>query len=149
MKKKWVAGIGVFILILSLFGSVVMANNVQSELAKVRNATAKYHDIRKAEENGYVLGTDLIPNMGYHYINFELIDEVVDPLVPEILVYVPSGNGLKLVAVEYMSTVDNSLFGRSFDPPHGDIPYTLHAWIWHPNPDGMFEPFNPNVANVD
>ena len=45
-----------------------------------------------------------------------------------------------------------SLFGRGFDGPMpGHDPtmpvhYDLHAWIYTPNPDGMFTPFNPLVS---
>ncbi|MEX2549894.1 MAG: hypothetical protein WD638_06695, partial [Nitriliruptoraceae bacterium] len=58
---------------------------------------------------------------------------------------------LRLVAVEYASWQPASLFGQTFAPPAGigepGPPfYTLHAWIWQGNPDGVFAPFNPNVT---
>ncbi|MCJ8008138.1 hypothetical protein ACFFF5_10910 [Lederbergia wuyishanensis] len=148
MKKKILAGIGALTLSFSLLGSASAAGNVQVDLAKVRNATAKYHDVKKAIADGYISSDFLVPNMGIHFVKEELIDGVVDPLTPEVLVYEPTKNGLKLVTVEYMSIPPNSLFGQEMDPPHGELPYTLHAWIWAPNPEGMFMPFNPRVANV-
>ncbi len=48
--------------------------------------------------------------MGIHYLNFGLLgDLTVDELLPEVLLYIPSGNGLRLVAVEYvmLALVDN------------------------------------------
>lgn len=150
MKKKILAGIGALALSFSILGSASAAPNVQAELAKVRNATAKYHDVNKAIADGYELASPLVPNMGYHYVKSDLVDGKVNPLTPEALVYEETNNGgLKLVAVEYMATAPNSLFGQEFDPPHFPIPYTLHAWIWAPNPDGMFAPFNPRVANIN
>lgn len=86
--------------------------------------------------------------MGIHFIKSNLFDNHVDPLTPEVLVYEPTKNGLKLVAIEYISFAPNQLFSLDFDPP-GEAPfYSLHAWIWQTNPKGMFYPFNPNVANV-
>lgn len=40
--------------------------------------------------------------MGYHYFNPALGNDLVnDPLKPELLIYAPSGNGVKLVAVKW------------------------------------------------
>ena len=96
--------------------------NSQDELAQVRRATARFHDLDEAISAGYQLGwvngsnvrilTGCVANvanpaagaMGYHYINPELVaDNAVDPLKPEALVYesTPDG-GRKLVAVEWI-----------------------------------------------
>ncbi len=34
--------------------------------------------------------------------------------------------------------------GAAFDFWHPGI-WALHVWVWRRNPDGIFEPFNPNV----
>lgn len=150
MRKKVVAVLGALALSFSLMGAAGAENNGQSELAKVKNATAKYHDSKKAIEDGYEEASPLVPNMGIHYVKSSLIDDEVDALTPESLVYEPTKNGLKLVAVEYLSTATASLFGQELDPPHGELPFhTLHVWIWAPNSNGMFAPFNPKVANVE
>jgi len=94
----------------------------QDELAQVRRATARFHDVDEAISAGYQLGwvnganvrilTGCVANvanpaagaMGYHYINPRLVaDNAVDPLEPEALVYesTPDG-GRKLVAVEWI-----------------------------------------------
>jgi hypothetical protein len=124
------------------------SSEVNKQIAEVRNATAKYHDVDKAIADGYVPTDHLVPNMGYHYVNPKLMaDSYCNPLIPEVLIYEPTKNGVKLVGVEYISYKGETLFNTKFDPPGGIPFHSLHAWIWQPNPDGMFTPFNPNVAN--
>jgi hypothetical protein len=101
--------------------------------------------------------------MGYHYINAELMaDLVADPLAPEALVYesAPDG-GLKLVAVEWIVRGPQSnppgvpagapptVLGMDMHilvPPPGPAFYLMHAWIWMNNPAGMFADWNPEVT---
>jgi hypothetical protein len=107
--------------------------------------------------------------MGVHYLNPTLTPELFDPAAastidaatPELLVYAPGPNGqLRLVALEYLALKANwdannaappSLFGQTFDlTPAGNrygLPdfYSLHAWIWNPNPTDIFAPYNPRV----
>jgi hypothetical protein len=102
--------------------------------------------------------------MGYHYINAELMDDLVaDPLEPEALVYesAPDG-GLKLVAVEWIVRGPQSnppgvpagapaprVLGMDMHilvPPPGPAFYLMHAWIWKHNPAGMFADWNPEVT---
>jgi hypothetical protein len=143
----------------------------QSELADVRRATAKYQNLDVAQADGYQLGyrgiiTGCIEHptdgaMGYHYFNWDLIDEPgVDPLEPEGLVYVPKPNGeLRLAAVEWVDpeerpdrpgvTSGELMFGGDLElhilnPDLGW--YIGHAWIWDPNPSGMFSDWNPDVV---
>ena len=87
--------------------------------------------MENALEDGYVQASPYVPQMGYHYVKGTLVDGVVeplavdgvvDPLAPEALLYIPTKKGLKLVAVEYVSTEDQSLFGVNFDPPHDGLP---------------------------
>jgi hypothetical protein len=60
---------------------------------------------------------------------------------------------LKLVGLEYLvpeELVDPSsppqLFGHHFHP-HPVLPFwIMHAWVWRPNPSGIFMDWNPNVA---
>jgi hypothetical protein len=142
----------------------------QSDLAKARQATAKFHDVGKAEAAGYgsTLGTPEEPSlgcfeneelggMGVHYVNGLLLEDegALDPAKPEALVYEMRPNGqLKLVALEYIvlaSDVDDPshppmLFGQHFHA-HSSLPlYVLHVWIWQPNPSGMFADWNPRVG---
>jgi hypothetical protein len=140
--------------------------SVNSELAKVRAATAKYHSFARAEADGYTVENEPCVSspfgtMGIHAINPGLMaDDRIDPLRPEILLYIPGPNGkLRLVGVEYwkadadqnLATDDDrpSVFGVPFDGPmEGHNPfmprhYDLHVWIWHHNPSGMFAQWNP------
>ncbi len=134
---------------------------VEQELAAVRRATAKYHDVEKALADGYIAAPHCVSvpglgGMGYHYVKPSLAtDLALDPLEPEVLLYAPSGNGLRLVGVEYfVASVGQEHPEVMGIPLHGPMPgheagmpehYDLHAWIWQPNPNGMFADFNPNV----
>jgi hypothetical protein len=89
-------------------------------------------------------------------------EPVIDPLQPEALVYEPKKNGgYKLVGVEYVvfqaawdasNDAPPSLFGKTFTligagNRYGLDPfYELHAWIWRPNPSGIFKDWNPSVT---
>ena len=158
----------------SLFVPALVAAAGQAQLAPVRAATAKFHNVDAAIAAGYELGyvngagvqiiTGCIAHptagaMGYHYFNKALIDDlVVDVLMPEGLVYSPGPDGrLRLVAVEYVvpGALSNPpgvssaprIFGREMVilvPAVGF--YTLHAWIWSNNPAGMFAHWSPQVS---
>ena len=177
MKIKAVAILLALVMLVVVSGQVVASSlnvndpAVLKDLAKVRNATAKYHDVENALADGFVadpvcVAEDGFGGMGIHYVNYErVMDPELNLLEPEILLYAPSGDGLKLVGVEYMFAIgapDSDvpdfppdspiLFGREFDgpmlghgpgqPPH----YDLHVWVWQPNPSGMFAMFNPKVS---
>ena len=57
--------------------------------------------------------------------------------------------------VEYVATAPQSLFGQTFTKTdlapyvggaeNTNFAWTLHAWIWKPNPSGLFMPWNPSV----
>ena len=70
---------------------------------------------------------------------------------PELLVYMPGDDGVQhLVAVEYLvpGSPDDTppeLFGHQFHFTPLVSGWTLHAWIWRNNPDGLFEDFNPKL----
>ena len=160
--------------ILALFFVPGLTSAGQADLAAVRNATARFHDLDKAVAAGYELGyvngngvriiTGCIAHptagaMGYHYFNKALIDDnVVDVLTPEGLVYSPDQDGkLRLVAVEYVvpGLLSNpsgvgtapTIFGQQMVilvPAVGF--YTLHAWIWSNNPAGLFAHWSPRVS---
>ena len=69
--------------------------------------------------------------------------------------------GYRLVSVEYVTFRDAwdathasppSLFGRTFkliEPGNRYVLpafYELHAWLWRPNPSGIFSDWNPKVS---
>jgi hypothetical protein len=136
------------------------------ELQAVRAAVANYHSYDQAVAAGYSLeGEPCVASpagaMGFHAANRALsADPALDPLRPEVLLYVPGADGaLKLVGVEYfkadadqdLSTADDrpTLFGHAFDGPMAGhnpampIHYDLHVWVAETNPDGVFAQFNP------
>ncbi|MDY7082343.1 MAG: hypothetical protein SXQ77_08065 [Halobacteria archaeon] len=146
-------------------GNAKNANGIQvshanSDLADVRQVTAKYHNESQAVADGYIPTDHCVSNMGYHYVNPGLLDGDINASQPEILVYAPVGNSnngkRKLVAVEYFIDANETedtptLFGQEFNgpmpghEPGQPVHYDLHAWVWQANPDGVFTPFNPNI----
>jgi hypothetical protein len=147
---------------------------LQAELAQVRRVTARFHDLDAALDAGYELGwvngsgTRIITGcvahptagaMGYHYFNADLMaDLTTDVLNPEVLVYAPGPDGQrKLVAVEWVVRGPNSNPPGVTEAPsvlgmemHILVPavgfYIMHAWVWRPNPAGMFADWNPEVS---
>lgn len=125
-----------------------------AELARVRRATARYQDIQNAIDDQYVDIGVVIKNMGRHLLKDGLMDATFDAERPELLVYSPGPNGrLKLVAVEYavpLALSENAPEGFSgsadewFADPNFHL-WTLHAWVWKENPDGIFNPTNRRV----
>lgn len=129
-----------------------VSKDVFGILQDVKAATAKYHDIKKALADGYVDINVVVPHMGHHFLNPAYLDGTFDPTHPEILVYELTDNGnYKLVAVEYgvplSYPVPEGFPGSSdvWEPNQGAGIWTLHAWIWKKNPDGVFTAFNPDV----
>lgn len=139
------------------------------ELQAVKAATARYHSFEQAEQAGYTVeGEPCIASplgtMGVHAVNPALIaDPAIDPLRPEVLLYLPDADGkLRLVGVEYLkadadgslATDDDrpSVLGQAFDGPmpgHNPtmpVHYDLHVWLWEANPAGLFAMFNPSIA---
>jgi hypothetical protein len=130
-----------------------------AELAQVRAATARYHDVETAIADGYAPSPDCVEDpggdgaMGHHYVNMPLLLEtldsgVIDPIRPHVLLYIPRPDGqLRLVGVEYLSPPGGLLFGEEFADwsPLGDET-ALHVWLWQANPAGMFASYNPNLS---
>ncbi len=119
----------------------------QRDLAKVRAATARYHDVAAAEADGY---TDLglcFDQMGEHWGQGSQIDGSVSATAPEALVYAHVGDRLQLVAVEYVATGPGTVLGMPLHHnPAVDL-WVLHAWVWKHNPDGIHVDDNPLVGD--
>jgi len=76
-------------------------SSVVSQVAKARLATAKYAmDVEQAKADGYMIITQMIPNMGYHFLNPKISG--FDVTKPPILVYVRDGSVWQLVAIEWV-----------------------------------------------
>ena len=80
-----------------------LSHETKRELALARSATAKYHDFDLAAETYDFL--HCVPGEGFEYVNWSLVDCNFDIERPEALHYIASGNGLKLVGVEYVVPV--------------------------------------------
>lgn len=127
----------------------------QAELAQVRAATARFHDLQTAVDAGYspflaCFSDPALGGMGQHFVNFGLFGSI-DPLHPQAMVYQFTREGLKLGAVEWIqpgSATDTPpvLFGRRFTYVGSLGVWVLHAWVWKPNPAGIFANYNPAVA---
>ena len=147
------------------------ARNATARFHDLDAANAAGYAVRVADVNGITCidnpGTGA---MGVHYLNPSLVPELgvptaaatVDASTPELLVYAPGADGRqRLVALEYLTIKASwdaqhsgppSLFGHTFNetaagnrfglPPF----YSLHAWIWDPNPTDLFAPWNPRVS---
>ncbi len=125
------------------------------ELAIARAATAKYHDLARAEADGYINTGDYESGEGLHYVKPSLIDGTFSPDEPEILLYapVPNENRLELVAVEYvvpLPLANTAPSGFSGDADVWTVNNEQHvwevtAWVWLHNSNGMFAHSNPRV----
>ena len=128
------------------------------DLAAARAGTAAYHNLQTAMDDQFVPPFDPNPcftlpeaGMGFHYVKPSRVDATPNAAEPELLVYMPGDDGANhLVAVEYLvpgspNDTPPELFGQQFHFTPLVNGWTLHAWIWRNNPDGMFEDFNPKL----
>lgn len=124
------------------------------ELAAARRAVARYQNIQEAKNDGYVDINVVLPNMGRHLLKESLLDAKFEAERPELLVYTEEPGGhLSLVAVEYAVPLPLSETAPDGFPGGADqwFPdqvfklWTLHAWVFRENPDGMFNPTNRRV----
>lgn len=130
-----------------------LSSDVLAELAQVRRATARFHDIDAAMAAGYTVwspdpASGSCPSsaegkMGYHLVNTALrgspldpaaADAELDPLRPEMLLYEKRADGeLHLVGVEYL------VFQAAWEREHGEgapnpellgqtVPFSSHAF---------------------
>jgi len=127
----------------------------QFELQQARASTAKYKNFENAIKDGYEDINVVMPYMGYHYMKASLVDTVFDYRNPEILVYNFDTDGrATLVAVEYAVPIELSPeapegFTGEYDVWTANTEFglwLLHAWVWYYNPDGIFNPTNPNIV---
>jgi hypothetical protein len=140
---------------------------VNRQLAELRRATARFHDLERAQEAGYEVlvthpesGAECLDHgthggMGYHYLNPALVSENVVVDQPEVILYEKGPNGKpRMVAVEYIipfairaaDAPPPVLFGREFVHNNTFNLWMLHVWVWKHNPSGMFADYNPNVS---
>jgi hypothetical protein len=145
------------------------ANSIASGFIKiVRESTERFKDVTVARHEDYELAFGCVSGpdygaMGMHFVNFPLVlDGVLDPTRPEIVIYEPLPNGrLRLIGADYLVLADAwhathtsppELGGQLmhlFEAPNrfGLPPfYTLHVWAWKENPTGAFVNWHANVS---
>src|SRR5262249_41862462 len=121
------------------------------ELARAYAATAKYHNIDQALLDGYVQASPDIPGEGFHFVKPSLVDCKFDPETPELLHCAcgPDEGRLQLVGVEYAvplacgAAAPEGFTGDADEwenEPGSPRLWTLNAWIWRHNPNGIFAP---------
>jgi hypothetical protein len=158
-------------------GAAIAEDVPQAQIDAMRAALAKYEDPYVAVRDLYLSTVGCVhydgmkmeghmdyPKgaMGIHFVNLT-IQGPPDPLKPNVLIYEPVGDKLKLVAAEWLVPTAVAkerpvLLGQPFQGPmEGHEPlipqmfhhYDLHAWLFKDNPNGMFSPTNPNVSCND
>ncbi len=142
-----------------------------SDLAELIVATAPYHDVNEALEDGWEVEPMCMDypdgyydegpgTMGHHFFNAAYILDGghVEPSQPELLLYEKRADGSwRLNAVEYVIPARDhpptaeppTLFGQEFRfyPEVGSAGiWGLHVWIWRHNPHGLYANVNPRVS---
>ena len=154
------------LLAITLFGcdSDSEPSPLDRELDNLRDATAALQDFDAARAAGYsvevvdpVSGSSYFPGMGVHYLNPDLVDDRFEVERPEILLFVENDQGeMELVAVEYVTPIADlaappaapSGFTGNTDAWTVNTTFslwTLHAWVWMDNPDGVFASHHPGL----
>ena len=124
-------------MMMSMAGSAQAAALPAQQLARARLATAKYaNDLGAAKADGYSILTQLIPGMGYHFINPSV--KGFDVRRPPILVYEKHGARWQLGALEWVFP------SKPATPPlqgakYGSFPAACHfkdgTFVIEPNQD--------------
>src|SRR5687768_493543 len=146
-----------------------------AELQSVRALLDKYADPIVAVHDGFLSTVACVEylkggsegsmqyapgGMGVHFINMGNVGPTLDPSKPQVLIYEPVGDKLRLVAAEWFMPAQlagaarPSIFGKELQGPmEGHKPlmpaevhhYDLHVWLWKTNPEGVYSPTNPAV----
>jgi hypothetical protein len=151
------------------------AVGLSPELERTRSVLDKYQDPVMAVHDGYLSTLACVEytkgggegtmhyapgGMGVHFINLQLIGPTLDPAKPQVLIYEPEGDRLRLAAAEWFvpdqiaGPKRPTIFGQELQGPmEGHAPlqpaglhhYDLHVWLWKNNPAGTFSATNPAV----
>lgn len=130
-------------------------------LATLRRATARYHRVEAAVEDGFVQAMPCADPpgpgaIGIPYVKLDRFDTIINLEKPEVLFYEPQKNGrLRLVGAEPVVLIEEwdkthdeppSLFGQEFHRNEDAGLYGLHMWVWLHNPEGVFAFTHPKVS---
>lgn len=162
-------------------GSTASSERAESEVARIlddlRRETAAWHDPEKVPDRysanlgcideRVVAGVDPAEarGMGTHPFDPQALDDQVDLLEPETLVYGrnPNSGKQKLAAFDYFIPASETWpapedGGEPPVMPELEMPFTwspahggwmFHIWLWWHNPDGTFANFNPTVPTCE
>lgn len=123
MKKAVVMLSAVLALVSTPVLGAARADQTAAQIAAIRAATAKYQDIEKAKADGYIQGSLMVPNMGYHFRNPAITGMDLDK--PHLLLYVKTTDGSwQLVGVEYA-------YPKGTRPPAAQVPFRKPQWAVH------------------
>jgi hypothetical protein len=169
------AGCALVILAVTPGSAQAQKQGMTPALESVRKLLDKYNDPIAAVHDGFYSSVACIsyPSgggegsmryaagaMGVHFINMGNVGPKLDPSKPQVLIYEPQGDKLRLVAAEWFMPTElaggkaPSVFGQELGGPmEGHKPvmpdglhhYDLHVWLWKTNPEGVFSPTNPAV----
>jgi hypothetical protein len=180
MHPTYIGLLAVVVALVAVPGPTVLAQTgakpvLSPELEQVRAALDKYRDPVLAVHDGYFSTVGCIEypegghegtiqyaagGMGVHFLNMQLVGPTLDPAKPQVLIYEPDGDKLRLVAAEWFVPMEAAgqakptIFGKQLDGPmeghHPLMPpgmhhYDLHVWLWKANPSGTFSATNPAV----
>jgi hypothetical protein len=134
----------------------------------VRESTRRFRDVNQAGAEGYQLMFGCVSGpddgaMGLHYVNMDLVlDGVLDPRKPEIVIYEPLPNGgRRLIGADFLVFAEAWHAGNTATPELGGqlmhliespnrygLPafYTLHVWAWKHSPTGAFVNWHSDVS---
>jgi hypothetical protein len=155
-------------------GKNAASPKLSADMEQVRAGLEKYQDPIVAVHDGYFSTVACVEyqkgaeghmqytpgGMGVHFLNLQAIGPKLDPARPQVLIYEPVGDRLRLAAAEWFvptevaGGVRPTIFGQELQGPmEGHEPlqpkglhhYDLHVWLWKENPAGMFSATNPSV----
>ena len=127
---------------------------------QVKAKLAAFEDIAAARAAGYSVqypagcaATDA-GAQGFHYLNESLVDNHVEVMRPELVMYEPQADGsMELVGVDYVIPFDQwkspeapKLLGVPMNRNEPLGVWALHIWAQRSNPSGLFAPWNPTVS---
>ncbi|WP_152973932.1 hypothetical protein [Zhouia amylolytica] len=131
-------------------------DNWEAQVQLLTNKTRSFYNFKVAKARGWnVDASGYVPQMGHHFVNEALMDDVFEMLKPEALLYAPDEDGnWEFLAVEYLVFPTNPEDPGT--PPEGFLgdedvwffntdvgAWTLHVWVRMENPDGVFAASNP------
>ncbi|MDF2770517.1 MAG: hypothetical protein K0S86_10 [Geminicoccaceae bacterium] len=169
------AAVAIVLLAAAPYAAGAQSSALPPELQSVRALLDKYADPIVAVHDGFLSTVACVEylkggtegsmqyapgGMGVHFINMGNVGPTLDPSKPQVLIYEPVGDKLRLVAAEWFMPAQlagaarPSIFGKELQGPmEGHKPlmpaevhhYDLHVWLWKTNPEGVYSPTNPAV----